>query len=282
MSAMADHVQGRAYLIFTSCLSRRLWAAMLIASSAFSRGSAFRPTLHRFPNKLPNQKDVFKLESPPAGARRVDLASYAPSPHDSENFFKKDWAQFDNDYFPVHETFPLEGDGATLRMLQRQRNSRHERAERRARASVRLAGRNMRSSPDVLRLVASAMSDFATSLGVGLLNAATPLSLDPIAADSIRVAIYSAFNNATTDVLENTQPYCVAESNCKHVSNLILRNAIAPAILHRMVGVIVDNLISDAELAEKSAVNDFTMLSSESYEAATHLAHLVAVAFDLH
>lgn len=133
----------------------------------------------------------------------------------------------------------------------------------------------MRSSPDALRLLAGAMSDFATSLGVGLIHAATPFTLDPIAADNIRVALYSAFNNATTDALESTQP-CSTDTtgNCKQLSNFILRNAVAPAILHRLAGIIADNLIVDAELAEKAVVNDFTVLSSESYET--------AVAFDLH
>ena len=259
---------------------------MLIASSAISRGSAFRPTSHRLTNKIPrNQKDVFAVESLPAGTRRVNLASYVPSKYDSDALFNKEWLQYDDDddlKFPMYETFPLEGGSAARRMLQLQGKSRHERAERRARLSARLARRNVRSSPDALRLVAGAMSDFATSLGVGLLNAATPLTLDPIAADSIRVAVYSAFNNATTDALESTQPCSTATGNCKQLSNFILRNAVAPAILHRLAGIIADNLIVDAELAEKAVVNDFTMLSSGSYEAATHAAHLMAVAFDFH
>ena len=260
---------------------------MLITISSFSSASAFCPTLIQ---KMPNQKDVFTTKPHTRTRRVVDLSSYAPNPQEYEfsieavEFYSEfeDYVQFD-DEFPLQDRLLAEeGDNAAHRILQRQRKSRHERADRRARASARLAGRSMRSSPDALRLVAGAMSDFATSLGVGLLNAATPLTLDPIAADSIRVAVYSAFNNATTDALESTQPCSTATGNCKQLSNFILRNAVAPAILHRLAGIIADNLIVDAELAEKAVVNDFTMLSSESYEAATHAAHLMAVAFDFH
>ena len=288
---MDDNVKNNANSIFASHLSKRSWAAMLIASSTLSRGSAFRPTLHRSAKNIPNHKDFIATEPTPPGVRRVNLSSYAPSPQDTDLYFDAAefysefddyYMQFDDDDDFMLDKYSLEVGSAARRMLQLQGKSRHERAERRARLSARLARRNVRSSPDALRLVAGAMSDFATSLGVGLLNAATPLTLDPIAADSIRVAVYSAFNNATTDALESTQPCSTATGNCKQLSNFILRNAVAPAILHRLAGIIADNLIVDAELAEKAVVNDFTMLSSESYEAATHAAHLMAVAFDFH
>lgn len=288
---MNDNAKNNATSIFASYLSKRSWATMLIASSTLSRGSAFRPTLHRPAKNLPNNhKDFFATEPTPPGVRRVDLSSYAPGPQDTDLYFDvaefysefDDYIQFDNDDDFMLDKFSLEGGSAARRMLQLQRKSRHERAKRRAQASALLARQNMRSSPDALRLLAGAMSDFATSLGVGLLNAAIPLTLDPIAADSIRVAVYSAFNNATIDALESTQPCSTATGNCKQLSNFILRNAVAPAILHRLAGIISDNLIVDAELAEKAVVNDFTVLSSESYEASTHAAHLMAVAFDLH
>jgi len=258
---------------------------LIISTSTFTSASAFQPILHRSTIKMPKPEDLFAMETSHTGARQVQLASYAPSPYESDfsseaaEFYSEfdDYEQFDDEDFPVHHSFPLEGDSAAWRMLQRQRNSRHERAERRARASARLAGRNMRSSPDALRLVAGAMSDFATSLGVGFFNAATPLLLDPISADSIRVAVYNAFNNATTDALGCAQPWSTAVNvNRQELTNFILRNAVVPAILHRVASIVADSVITDAKFAEKTILNDFTIIFTNIHVIWTDFAHAVA------
>jgi len=121
------------------------------------------------------------------------------------------------------------------------------------------------------------MSDFATSLGVGFFNAATPLLLDPISADSIRVAVYNAFNNATTDALGCAQPWSTAVNvNRQELTNFILRNAVVPAILHRVASIVADSVITDAKFAEKTILNDFTIIFTNIHVIWTDFAHAVA------
>jgi len=257
---------------------------MLITISSFSSASAFCPTLIQ---KMPNQKDVFTTKPHTRTRRVVDLSSYAPNPQEYEfsieavEFYSEfeDYVQFD-DEFPLQDRLLAEeGDNAAHRMLQRQRKSRHERADRRARASARLAGRSMRSSPDALRLVAGAMSDFVTLLGFGLLNAATPLTLDSTSVDNIRFAVYSAFNNATTDALGRAQPWSNAV-NRQELTIFVLRNAVAPAILHRVASIVADNAITDAKLAEQVLFEDITIIYLESHNILAHIANLVATTYN--
>ena len=123
------------------------------------------------------------------------------------------------------------------------------------------------------------MSDFVTLLGFGLLNAATPLTLDSTSVDNIRFAVYSAFNNATTDALGRAQPWSNAV-NRQELTIFVLRNAVAPAILHRVASIVADNAITDAKLAEQVLFEDITIIYLESHNILAHIANLVATTYN--
>jgi hypothetical protein len=215
--------------------------------------------------------------------RHVALSSFAPHPFDTDAYFDgvefdsefDDWVQFDDEEFSVRDAFPAEDDRVARRMLQRQSEGRRERAERRVRASARLAGRGVRSSPDTLRLVAGAASDFATSLGIGLFNAAAPLALDPTAADGFRVAVFGALNNATIGALESPQPRSSVAKR-EQLAGFVFRNALVPAVLHRVVSVVVDNLINDAEVAEDAVLSSAAGLATEGHDLMAEVVQLLA------
>jgi hypothetical protein len=118
--------------------------------------------------------------------------------------------------------------------------------------------------------MAAFLSEFATLLSFGLLTMAAPQqSLNPKAVDTLRVAVISAFNNATAYIFEGPTTKTVEGPGA--LVDFLLRNALVPAVLHRIVTAVAEALVEDAKNAEDNVISSAANLFSQGQEIMAHL-----------
>jgi hypothetical protein len=165
---------------------------------------------------------------------------------------------------------PLKFVKVPLRLDKRSNNVAVRSIERQVNVSVRLAGRRIRRSPEARGWMAAFLSEFATLLSFGLLTMAAPQqSLDPKAVDTLRVAVISAFNNATAYIFEGPTTKTVEGPGA--LVDFLLRNALVPAVLHRIVTAVAEALVEDAKNAEDNVISSAANLFSQGQEIMAHL-----------
>ena len=129
-----------------------------------------------------------------------------------------------------------------------------KRAAKQFRITALRAKSEVRKSAEARSWLASTFSDFATLLGFGLFTSALPFSLDKKTSDELHVAIFGALINATTEVLEHKgKSFTASEAKPEKITNFVVRNALVPAALHRVVTIATDIIVQDAKSVESYA-----------------------------
>ena len=173
--------------------------------------------------------------------------------------------------FKLFDNFGLEGivrhekhNEAKIRCL-------YKRAGKHIRVAMLRVKSEFRKSAEARSWLASTLSDFTTLLGFGLFASALPFSIDTKASDEMRVAIFGALSNATSEVLEQRgKSFTASEAKPERIANFVVRNALVPAALHHAVTMATDMILKDAEGAEKNAAME---LKSIYCKVVPHIHH---------
>jgi hypothetical protein len=250
---------------------------VLFSSPLLIYGYEVQPSFH--PRMVANRRRITSgtFEDKQSQSRGGPFA-FKELPH-SDNCFDDDEFNEGREFF---DEFGFDDKNAAQNVAQNSGKLQYlrERAERCARLQTRLARREVRKSPAARGWLAASVSDFATLLSFGLLAAAAPFTLDAKAADSLRVALFGALNNATTDALEQQGNSTAATAgNPERIAMFVLRNALVPAALHRAVNMAAEVLVKDAETAEEHVAIQLQGLVAQGLSQADHLLASFSSAF---
>lgn len=204
---------------------------------------------------------LFELKFQSKVSRRVNSDNCACCPDSKEAqipmtcFGSKESTQG----FKLFDDFGLEGivrhekhNEAKIRRL-------YKRAWKHIKVAMLRAKSEFRKSAEARSWLASSLSDFTTLLSFGLFASALPFSIDTKASDELRVAIFGALSNATSEVLEHRgKSFTASEAKPERIANFVVRNALVPAALHHAVTMATDMILNDAKGVERHASMEFT------------------------